>query len=325
MEIFKLIYFYFNIYFFMGCGNSKENSEINPIQTINQNGIEEILCISKSEIIKILKNNNIAYITNNKIIISPLTNIKNNPDKQIMIEIENFEIKNFIEFSKDKIITYGDKGFYIINLLFPNSFEIIDDFDENEVGKISFILELNVDCFITVTENFAKIWIKHNDTYISYKEIEHPEKIENILHIEDLIITNTKNGIYKWDLKQLNLIDKIENIECNSLLFYLENNFIVVGRNEIVHLINFENMKIVKDIIIGKKGSIIKNILYKSNNIYLIDVENIGISEWKIKEDEWERLSIRKENNIKLIGKSFDDKILGYINENSMTRIIYIK
>jgi hypothetical protein len=165
----------------------------------------------------------------------------------------------------------------------------------------------------------------YNDTYISYKEIEHPEKIENILHIEDLIITNTKNGIYKWDLKQLNLIDKIENIECNSLLFYLENNFIVVGRNEIVHLINFENMKIVKDIIIGKKGSIIKNILYKSNNIYLIDVENMGISEWKIKEDEWERLSIRKENNIKLIGKSFDDKILGYINENSMTRIIYIK
>ena len=286
----------------MGCGNSKENSEINPIQTINQNGIEEILCISKSEIIKILKNNNIAYITNNKIIISPLTNIKNNPDKQIIIEIENFEIKNFIEFSKDKIITYGDKGFYIINLLFPNSFEIIDDFDENE-----------------------EIWIKHNDTYISYKEIEHPEKIENILHIEDLIITNTKNGIYKWDLKELNLIDKIENIECNSLLFYLENNFIVVGRNEIVHLINFENMKIVKDIIIGKKGSIIKNILYKSNNIYLIDVENMGISEWKIKEDEWERLSIRKENNIKLIGKSFDDKILGYINENSMTRIIYIK
>ena len=159
MEIFKLIYFYFNIYFFMGCGNSKENSEINPIQTINQNGIEEILCISKSEIIKILKNNNIAYITNNKIIISPLTNIKNNSDKQIIIEIENFEIKNFIEFSKDKIITYGDKGFYIINLLFPNSFEIIDDFDENEVGKISFILELNVDCFITVTENFAKICI----------------------------------------------------------------------------------------------------------------------------------------------------------------------
>ena len=51
----------------------------------------------------------------------------------------------------------------------------------------------------------------------------------------------------------------------------------------------------------------------------------MGISEWKIKEDEWERLSIRKENNIKLIGKSFDDKILGYINENSMTRIIYIK
>ena len=84
-------------------------------------------------------------------------------------------------------------------------------------------------------------------------------------------------------------------------------------------------MKIVKDIIIGKKGSIINNILYKSNNIYLIDVENMGISEWKIKEDEWERLSIRKENNIKLIGKSFDDKILGYINENSMTRIIYIK
>ena len=57
MEIFKLFYFYFNIYFFMGCGNSKENSEINPIQTINQNGIEEILCISKSEIIKILKQN----------------------------------------------------------------------------------------------------------------------------------------------------------------------------------------------------------------------------------------------------------------------------
>jgi hypothetical protein len=27
----------------MGCGNSKENSEINPIQTINQNGIEEII------------------------------------------------------------------------------------------------------------------------------------------------------------------------------------------------------------------------------------------------------------------------------------------
>ena len=129
----------------MGCGNSKENSEINPIQTINQNGIEEILYISKSEIIKILKNNNIAYITNNKIIISPLTNIKNNPDKQIIIEIENFEIKNFIEFSKDKIITYGDKGFYI-----TNSFEIIDDFDENEVGKISFILELNVDCFIMI-------------------------------------------------------------------------------------------------------------------------------------------------------------------------------
>ena len=68
----------------------------------------------------------------------------------------------------------------------------------------------------------------YNDTYISYKEIEHPEKIENILHIEDLIITNTKNGIYKWDLKQLNLIDKIENIECNSLLFYLENNLLLL-------------------------------------------------------------------------------------------------
>ena len=84
-------------------------------------------------------------------------------------------------------------------------------------------------------------------------------------------------------------------------------------------------MKIVKDIIIGKKGSIIKNILYKSNNIYLIDVENIGISEWKIKEDEWERLSIRKENNINLIGKSFDNKILNYINEKYIKRIIYIK
>ena len=311
----------------MGCGNSKENSSLNPLETLssNQNSLEELITISKTLKISILKNNKLAYITNNKIIISPLSNTKNNPDEQIIIEIENFEIENFIEFSKDKIIVYGDKGFYIINLIPPNSFEIIDDFDEKEVGKINFILELNIDCFITVTENIAKIWIKHNDTYISYKEIEHPEKIENIILIEDLIITNTKNGIYKWDLKNLKLISKIENIKCNELLFYLEGNYIVVGGNGIIHLINFDEMKLVKDIVIGKEGNFPKKIVKKDNNNYFIIIEEIGITEWKINEEEWKRILIRKEKNLNIIGKLTDNKILGFINENSTTKIVFIK
>ena len=311
----------------MGCGNSKESSSLNPLETLssNQNSLEEIITISKAEKITILKNNKLAYITNNKIIISPLSNKNNNPDEQIIIEIENFEINNFIEFSKDKIIAYGDKGFSIINIIPPNSFEIIDDFDEKEVGKINFILELNIDCFITVTENNAKIWIKHNDTYISYKEIEHPEKIENIILIEDLIITNTKNGIYKWDLKNLKLISKIENIKCNELLFYLEDNYIVVGGNGIIHLINFDEMKLVKDIVIGKEGNFPKKIVKKDNNNYFIIIEEIGITEWKINEEEWKRILIRKDNNLNIIGKLTDNKILGFINENSTTKIVFIK
>ena len=306
----------------MGCGNSKENSSLNPLETLssNQNSLEELITISKTLKISILKNNKLAYITNNKIIISPLSNTKNNPDEQII-----FEIKNFIEFSKDKIIAYGDKGFYIINLIPPNSFEIIDDFDEKEVGKINFILELNIDCFITVTENNAKIWIKHNDTYISYKEIEHPEKIENIILIEDLIITNTKNCIYKWDLKELKLISKIENIKCNELLFYLESNYIIVGGNGIIHLINFNEMKLVKDIIIGKEGNFPKKIVKKDNNIFFIIIEKMGITEWKINEEEWKRILIRKENDLNIIGKLTDNKILGFINGDSTTKIVLIK
>ena len=311
----------------MGCGNSKENSSLNPLETLssNQNSLEELITISKTLKISILKNNKLAYITNNKIIISPLSNKNNNPDEQIIIEIENFEINNFIEFSKDKIIAYGDKGFSIINIIPPNSFEIIDDFDEKEVGKINFILELNLDCFITVSEKNAKVWIKHNDTYISYKEIEHSEKIKNIILIEDLIITNTKNGIYKWDLKDLQLISKIENIECNELLFYLESNYIVVGGNGIIHLINFDQMKLVKDIIIGKERNFPKKIVKKDNNIYYIIIEGIGITEWKINEEEWKRILIRKDNNLNIIGKLTDNKILGFINENSTTKIVFIK
>ena len=311
----------------MGCGNSKENSSLNPLETLssNQNSLEELITISKTQTISILKDNKLAYITNNKIIISSLSNTKNNPDEQIIIEIENFEIKNFIEFSKEKIIAYGDKGFYIINLIPPNSFEIIDDFDEKEVGKINFILELNIDCFITVSENNAKIWIKHNDTYISYKEIEHPEKIENIILIEDLIITNTKNFIYKWDLKELKLISKIENIKCNELLFYLESNYIIVGGNGIIHLINFNEMKLVKDIIIGKEGNFPKKIVKKDNNIFFIIIEKIGITEWKINEEEWKRILIRKENDLNIIGKLTDNKILGFINGDSTTKIVLIK
>ena len=311
----------------MGCGNSKESSSLNPLETLssNQNSLEEIITISKAEKITILKNNKLAYITNNKIIISPLSNTKNNPDEQIIIEIENFEIENFIEFSKDKIIAYGDKGFSIINIIPPNSFEIIDDFDEKEVGKINFILELNIDCFITVSEKNAKVWIKHNDTYISYKEIEHPDKIENIILIEDLIITNTKNGIYKWDLKNLKLISKIENIKCNELLFYLEGNYIVVGGNGIIHLINFDEMKLVKDIVIGKERNFPKKIVKKDNNNYFIIIEEIGITEWKINEEEWKRILIRKEKNLTIIGKLTDNKIIGFINENSSTKIVLIK
>ncbi len=311
----------------MGCGNSKENSTLNPLETLssNQNSLEELITISKTQTISILKDNKLAYITNNKIIISSLSNTKNNPDEQIIIEIEIFEIKNFIEFSKDKIIAYGDKGFYIINLIPPNSFEIIDDFDEKEVGKINFILELNIDCFITVSGNNAKIWIKHNDTYISYKEIEHPEKIENIILIEDLIITNTKNCIYKWDLKELKLISKIENIKCNELLFYLESNYIIVGGNGIIHLINFNEMKLVKDIIIGKEGNFPKKIVKKDNNIFFIIIEKMGITEWKINEEEWKRILIRKENDLNIIGKLTDNKILGFINGDSSTKIVLIK
>ena len=66
-------------------------------------------------------------------------------------------------------------------------------------------------------------------------------------------------------------------------------------------------------------------IVKKDNNIYYIIIEGIGITEWKINEEEWKRILIRKDNNLNIIGKLTDNKILGFINENSTTKIVFIK
>ena len=42
-------------------------------------------------------------------------------------------------------------------------------------------------------------------------------------------------------------------------------------------------------------------------------------------EKEWKRILIRKDNNLNIIGKLTDNKILGFINENSTTKIVFIK
>lgn len=192
-----------------------------------------------------------------------------NNKSYIYVNIEDFDLKNIkIEKEENKdtyTITYNDNYFYLISDCYFNSYGISIDKNQNELKRISIILDDN-----NKNKSNLKLIIKEIYNKLKYKlniDVYNPINIKyNTIYIE----INNKSTFYKY----IDNITEPKKLSYNKLLEY--NNFTF----KITPIIFFKKLTIKNNILyfnFGLKSAVIKydncpfdlkrlNKIYNDNN-----------------------------------------------------------
>ena len=176
-----------------------------------------------------------------------------------------YDENNFVTSSKDKSIIIWIKNKtnnqYQIN-------KIINNAHNDSINKVIYTSKGNlISCS---NDGLIKIWEINNGEYKNIQTLNHNNKINSLLLLEDKnILISSGNGIKFWNLTNNNIIFSIDNIFTYSKngLEIIDENKIIVCNNTNLIVISISKLKIIKKIDIEHTYSIIS---IKNKEIFLV-------------------------------------------------------
>ena len=255
---------------------------------------------------------------------------KNTFYPDIIIENNLDYLFNFTQLKFNKIICAfkSEYTLKIIKIKNNNEYEDIQIIQNAHNNKITKILELKNENFVTFSYDFCfKIWKfnNKNNLYEKIKEFKVFHELSDGLEIEDneilFAVNSSPQSILFYDLNNYQKIKTLKNLDlfisCLCRIIKLNDEQIAVAGNKKVYLIDINNYLILHEI---NSDNYNYCILKLSDNLFLIGDEKGNISQYKINNSKINKESLKKahENEIFTMNILNDIIISGGYNSNEI-------